>query len=152
MCFESSALCSDDTTGGEKILKKKLSDAISVIQEQDKLIHQGNKLSLHPINIIISHYLFSFVHKKFTILSHFIHLFQTQYSLFTSALFGRISGLYSASEMNLLDGPDFRDPEYPISPPCLDDNKDENESVMSYADFDSDFLPPGMKIKICSLS
>lgn len=45
--------------------------------------------------------------------------------------------------MNLLDGPDFHDPEYPISPPCLDDNKDENESVMSYADFDSDFLPPG---------
>ena len=32
---------SDNSTGEEKKLKKKLSDAISIIQEQDKLIHQG---------------------------------------------------------------------------------------------------------------
>ena len=81
-------------------------------------------------------------------MSHLIHFFRTQYPPLTSALFGRISGLYSASEMNLLDGPDFRDPEYLISPPCLDDNKDENESVMSYADFDSDFLPPGKQFVV----
>ena len=138
MYFVSSALFSDDTTGGEKILKKKLSDAISVIQEQDKLIHQGNKYNGHNNQS----YLIRF--RKFLyFLSHLIHFFRTQYPPLTSALFGRISGLYSASEMNLLDGPDFRDPEYLISPPCLDDNKDENESVMSYADFDSDFLPPG---------
>ena len=34
---------SDNSTGEEKVLKKKLSDAISIIQEQDKLIHQGLK-------------------------------------------------------------------------------------------------------------
>ena len=55
------------------------------------------------------------------------------------ALFGRISGLYSATEIDHLDGPNFRDPEYPISPLSVHGNK----SAMSYADFDSDFLPPG---------